>query len=124
MDLSPDEFDQLVGEAVESLPEEFQRRLDNVTVMVQDYPTPAHLQRGGVSRGMTLLGLYEGVPLTQRTSGYNMVLPDRITIFRMPILAMCRTREDVRQTVAHTVMHEIAHHFGMSDEYLRHIGKY
>ncbi|MBC7258241.1 MAG: metallopeptidase family protein [Chloroflexi bacterium] len=122
--ISPETFDELVVQALESLPDEIRDKLDNVAVMVEDYPTRAQLRAGGVRRGMLLFGLYEGVPLTGRTSGYNMVMPDRITLFREPILMACRTTEEVRKTIAHTVLHEIAHHFGISDERLREIGAY
>lgn len=122
--VSPETFDELVVQALESLPREIREKLDNVAVMVEDYPTRAQLRAGGVGRGLLLFGLYEGVPLTGRTSGYNMVLPDRITLFREPILLACRTLDEVRRTIAHTVAHEIAHHFGISDERLREIGAY
>ncbi len=122
--ISPETFDELVVQALESLPDEIRDKLDNVAVMVEDYPTQAQLRAGGVGRGMLLFGLYEGVPLTGRTSGYNMVMPDRITLFREPILMACRSMEEVRKTIAHTVLHEIAHHFGISDERLREIGAY
>ncbi len=122
--MSPAAFDELVLEAVASLPDEIRQKLDNVAIMVEDYPSRAQLRAGGVGRGMLLFGLYEGVPLTGRTAGYNMVLPDRITLFREPILMACRTVDDVRRTIARTVLHEIAHHFGISDERLREIGAY
>ncbi len=122
--ISPELFDELVVQAVESLPEEIRAKLDNVAIMVEEYPTRAQLRGGGVGRGMLLFGIYEGVPLTKRGAGYNMVLPDRITLFREPILMACRTVDDVRRTIAHTVLHEIAHHFGISDERLRELGAY
>lgn len=122
--MSPAAFDELVLQAVASLPDEVRQKLDNVAIIVEDYPTRAQLRKGGVGRGMLLFGLYEGVPLTGRTAGYNMVLPDRITLFREPILMACRTPDDVRRTIARTVLHEIAHHFGISDERLREIGAY
>ncbi|MDH7489289.1 MAG: metallopeptidase family protein [Anaerolineae bacterium] len=122
--ISPDTFDELVVQALESLPDEIREKLDNVAIMVEDYPTRAQLRAGGVGRGMLLFGLYEGVPLTGRTSGYNMVMPDRITLFREPILMACRSLDEVRRTIAHTVLHEIAHHFGISDAQLREIGAY
>jgi predicted Zn-dependent protease with MMP-like domain len=124
MNLSPEVFEELANRALESMPEEFREKLDNVNVFIQDYPTEHQVRVAGLRRGMTLFGLYEGIPLTKRDRGYNMVLPDRITIFRMPILSACRTPAQIRQTVVHTVMHEIAHHFGISDERLRDLGKY
>ena len=124
MRLDAEEFEELVSQAVESLPADIRQKLDNVALMIEDYPTRQQLRLARIGRGATLLGLYEGIPLTGRTSAYNMVMPDRITIFREPILAICRTPDQVRQTVAHTIRHEIAHHFGISDEHLRSIGRY
>ncbi len=122
--VSPETFDELVVQALESLPEEIRAKLDNVAIMVEDYPTRSQLRAGGAGRGRLLFGLYEGVPLTRRDSGYNMVIPDRITLFREPILMACRTVAEVREAIAHTVLHEIAHHFGISDARLREIGAY
>jgi predicted Zn-dependent protease with MMP-like domain len=124
MRLGPDEFEELVAQAVELLPDDIGQKLDNVALMIEDYPTQQQLRLAGLPRGAVLFGLYEGVPLTGRTFGYNMVIPDRITIFRNPIVLACRTADQVRQTVAHTVFHEIAHHFGISDERLREIDRY
>ena len=112
-------FEDLVARAVEALPEEFQFALENVDVVVQE--SPSRRQLAGVGRGMTLLGLYEGVPQTRRTESYGMVLPDRIIIFRGPILAMCRSEAEVEAEVGRVVRHEIAHHFGMEEDELRRI---
>lgn len=98
--------------------------MENVEVVVATRPSLAQLQGVGLRPGQTLFGLYEGVPLTNRTSGYNMVLPDKITIFRQPIEAHCRTDEQVRRVVRRTVLHELAHHFGISDERLHELGAY
>lgn len=104
---------------MDSLPEEFLVNLENVDVVVEDAPTAAQLARAG--RGMTLLGLYEGIPHTERTRGYNMVLPDRITIFQKPIEAACRTDRETVAEIQRVVRHEIAHHFGLDDEALDEI---
>ncbi len=111
-------FDELVARAVESLPEEFAGRLDNVAIIVEDYPTPARLRRTRTGRDSTLLGLYEGVPRTHRGSNYGMVLPDKITIFQQPIEERCRSEAQVVALVRRVVLHEIAHHFGISDAWL------
>ena len=95
--------------------------LENVDIVVGDYPTPAQLSKSEVWHYKTLLGLYEGVPQTRRTSGYNMVLPDKITIFQKPIEAKCSNDDQVYAEVKKTLKHEIAHHFGTSDERLREI---
>jgi predicted Zn-dependent protease with MMP-like domain len=117
-------FEELVAEALDSLPPDIQEKLENVEVVVEWRPSPAQMRRMGLGPGQTLFGLYEGVPLTARTSGYNLVLPDKITIFRQPIETYCRTDEQVRQTVRRTVLHELAHHFGISDDRLRELGAY
>jgi predicted Zn-dependent protease with MMP-like domain len=117
-------FEELVAEALDSLPPDIQEKLENVEVVVEWRPSLAQMRRMGLGPGQTLFGLYEGVPLTARTSGYNLVLPDKITIFRQPIETYCRTDEQVRQTVRRTVLHELAHHFGISDDRLRELGAY
>jgi predicted Zn-dependent protease with MMP-like domain len=117
-------FEELVAEALNSLPPDIQEKLENVEVVVEWRPSPAQMRRMGLGSGQTLFGLYEGVPLTERTSGYGMVLPDKITIFRQPIEAYCHSDQEVRQTVRRTVLHELAHHFGISDERLRELGAY
>lgn len=117
-------FETLVAEALDNLPPDIQVKLENVEVVVEWHPSPAQMRRLGLGPGHTLFGLYEGIPLTERTSGYNMVLPDKITIFRQPIEAHCRSDEQVRQTVRRTVLHELAHHFGISDQRLRELGVY
>lgn len=122
MDLTRDAFEQLVAEALDELPNDILDALDNVEVVVADEPTPS--QRRVVGPGGDLLGLYEGVPLTVRTSSYGMVAPDRITIFRRAILRGARDAEDVRVTVRRTVRHELAHHFGITDRRLREIDRY
>jgi predicted Zn-dependent protease with MMP-like domain len=108
-----DEFETLVGEALDSIPRELAALIDNVAVFVEDEADPP--QPG-------LLGLYEGVPLTARGQWYAGVLPDRITIYRLPILRICQSRQDVADQVRITVVHEIAHHFGLSDGRLRGLG--
>ena len=114
--VSPERFEELVAEALDGLPDWVQERLDNVEVLVEERP-PAG-QRN-------LLGLYEGVPLTQRTSsGYFGVLPDRITLFRSNIERISRDEDDLRERVRHTVEHEVAHFFGISDDRLREIDRY
>jgi predicted Zn-dependent protease with MMP-like domain len=117
-------FESLVAEALDSLPPDIQEKLENVEVVVESRPSLVQLQRLDLRPGHTLFGLYEGVPLTKRTSGYSMVLPDKITIFRQPIEAHCQTDEQVKQVVRRTVLHELAHHFGISDERLRELGAY
>src|SRR5215216_856260 len=101
------DFDTLVGEVVDSLPDELRRFLSNVAVVVEEEP-PA---------GLPLLGLYQGIPLTRRTSAYGAVAPDKISIYRGPLERLYgRNEETLRAAVRRVVLHEIAHHFGISDE--------
>ena len=111
--MSRERFEELVSEALDDVPEELLALVDNCVVLVEDDP-PAH--------DPGLLGLYVGIPLTDRGAGYTMVLPDRITIFRNPTLAMCRDEDEVVEEVHITVVHEIAHHFGIDDHRLRDLG--
>ncbi|MDP2659656.1 MAG: metallopeptidase family protein [Dehalococcoidia bacterium] len=97
------------------LPGPIRDRISNVAIVVEDEPTPAQLAEAGVGPGATLLGLYTGIPLTERTTNYGMVLPDRITIFRRPILEFCHSEEELMDQVRRTVLHEIGHHFGLSE---------
>jgi len=114
-------FEQLVDQAVSGLPAEFAERLDNVAILVEDYPSGRQRSRSRLGPRSTLLGLYEGVPLTARGTDYGMVLPDRITIFQKPIESICRNDAEVVKTVRRVVLHEIAHHFGISDARLEEL---
>jgi predicted Zn-dependent protease with MMP-like domain len=96
--------------------------MDNVDIVVEDRPHYHHLAASRVSPGETLLGLYQGVPLTSRGSAYGMVLPDKITIFQRPIEAMCETPEEIEEKVRQVVLHEVAHHFGMDEAALAERG--
>ena len=114
-------FEQLVARAVEGLPEEFRERLENIDIVVEEQPTPVQRADLGLGRGDTLLGLYEGVPLTSRGARYGMVVPDKITIFQKPIEASCRSDAEVTAEIRSVVKHEIAHHFGISDDRMRQL---
>ena len=114
-------FENLVARAVDSLPEEFRTRLENIDVVVEDWPTQAQLATVGLRRGETLLGLYEGVPLTRRSSHYGLVPPDKITIFQKPIEAKCRYDAEITAEIQRVVRHELAHHFGIGDTRLKQL---
>ena len=111
IDVPTERFEQLVSEALDGIPPELGRLMDNVALFVEDTSGDPHL-----------LGLYEGVPLTARTHDYAGVLPDRITIYRLPICARCRSEEEVVDEVRTTVVHEVAHHFGIDDDRLDELG--
>lgn len=119
-----DQFDELVLSAIEDLPEIFLDCLENVAIVVEEWPDRATLQSVGVRQRSNLLGLYQGIPQTDRTHGYNLVMPDKISIYRRPILMRCRTELEVRDLVQRVVRHEIAHHFGIDDDRLVEIGAY
>jgi predicted Zn-dependent protease with MMP-like domain len=111
IEMEPERFEEMVVAALDGLPEQLGAMMRNVAVTVEHGPGP---------RG--LLGLYEGIPLTSRTSQYAGVLPDRITIYRRAICAICRTEQEVADQVRRTVVHEIAHHFGIDDDRLDELG--
>ena len=116
-----EEFEGLVTRAIESLPPEFQSRLENVDIVVEEWPTAVQLRQARTKSPRQLLGLYQGVPRTRRGQGYGLVLPDKISIFQKPIEAECRFGYEVEARIAQVVRHEIAHHFGIGDETLRKI---
>jgi predicted Zn-dependent protease with MMP-like domain len=116
-----EKFYNLVSKAIERLPPIFREKLDNVDIIVADWPTPAQLARSNIRSRFGLLGLYEGVPHTRRGAGYSMVLPDKITVFRKPIEARCRTWKEIETEVEKVVRHEIAHHFGIDEGKLKEI---
>ena len=118
-----EEFEDLVREAIDELPEEFAKRLDNVEVVVEEEPEPELLRSMGMDpRRDTLFGLYQGMPLHRRGDSYGGVLPDKITIFYRPLLRACRTPDRIRQQVRTTVIHEIGHFFGLNDKAIRDLG--
>ncbi len=113
IDVPREAFEELVSEALDTIPSELAALMQNVVVVVED---------DAPEDDPDLLGFYEGVPLTERGSWYSGMLPDRITIYRHPTLAICETREDVVEEVQITVVHEIAHHFGIDDGRLHDLG--
>lgn len=114
-------FRTLVARALAGLPEEFRQRLENIQVLVQDWPTPRQLARAGAWRRADLLGLYEGVPLPHRGTSYGMTLPDRVTLFRKPIEARGSSEAEMESLVQEVVRHEIAHYFGLGEARLQEI---
>ena len=113
VEMSRERFEELVGEALDEVPPELLSMMNNVVIMVEDRPADG---------SDDLLGLYEGTALTDRGWDYAGVLPDRITIYRLPTLRVCDTETDVVDEVAITVVHEIAHHFGIDDDRLHELG--
>lgn len=116
-------FEELVIEAIDELPDDILGMLDNVEIVVADAPTADQLdEAGSLDAGEMLLGLYEGIPLTDRTGSYGMVLPDKITLFQGALESVCQDEETLRNEVRVTVIHELAHHFGISDRRLQELG--
>ena len=116
------QFEAKVETAILGLPHEFRERLDNIVVVVEERPSHEQLGSVGLSDPMELLGLYEGLPLTYRSRDHAWGTPDKITIFRRPILAICDSDEEVEDQIRETVVHEIAHHFGIDDARLDALG--
>jgi predicted Zn-dependent protease with MMP-like domain len=106
-------FEYYIARALESIPPMFLRHLDNVEILWEEKPPRELLDRTGAT---TLLGLYEGIPLAERSQGYSMVLPDRITLFKKPIESIARGEREIIEEIRRTVIHEIGHHFGLSEE--------
>jgi predicted Zn-dependent protease with MMP-like domain len=113
MEMSREQFEDLVAQALDDVPAELSALIDNCVILVED-DAPPH--------DPDLLGLYDGTPLTERGGDYTMALPDRITVYRNPTLAMCTSENEVVSEVNITVVHEIAHHFGIDDERLHDLG--
>jgi predicted Zn-dependent protease with MMP-like domain len=113
IEMSRERFEELVSDALDLVPEDLTRLIDNCVVLVEDDP-PAD--------DPELLGVYDGIPITERDSSYVMAVPDRITIFRNPTLVMCDSEDEVVEEVGITVVHEIAHHFGIDDDRLHELG--
>ena len=111
IEVEPERFEDMVAAALDGLPAEFGRLMRNVAVTVEHGPGPPGL-----------LGLYQGIPLTSRTTQYAGVLPDRITIYRLAICAICRTEDEVTEQVRRTVIHEVGHYFGIDDDRLHELG--
>ena len=120
-EMTKERFTQLVEEALAGIPRRFRDAMTNVAVVVEDEPSPDVLDDMDMEPGDTLFGLYHGTPLTQRDSGYGNTLPDRISIYQLPIEDACEDEEDIRQCIAETVIHEFGHYFGLSEEEIEDI---
>lgn len=123
-DVDPETFDQWVDESVAAIPEAFRKRIVNLAIVVEEWPDAWTMRTAGITHPSSLLGFYHGIPLTSRTQEYGLVPPDKISIYRRPIMLQCRTTEEVRALVGRVVRHEIAHYFGIDDGRLVQIGAY
>ena len=117
-------FDRLVDEALDALPQDFREQLRNLEIVVEDWPDQETLRLARLRHRARLLGFYHGIPLTERGQGYHAVLPDKISLYRNPIMLRCKTDDEVRALVHHVLRHEVAHYFGISDRRLRELGAY
>lgn len=121
LELSDEEFEKIVGEAIDAIPDEYGKNLSNIAFTFSDEPSPQQRKKLKLRCGQTLFGLYEGIPKTARLSNYSGVLPDKITIFKNPILSVSTTIEDVKRQTHRTVWHEVAHHYGLDHDIIHEL---
>ncbi len=117
-DLDDEQFDALITRAMNELPQEYIKGLDNVAIVMADAPTEEQKVKMKLRDHMVLLGLYEGIPLTQRGAGYTFVLPDKITLFKHSILQVVRSEEQLFEQIKRTLWHEIAHYYGLNHDHM------
>lgn len=113
--ISQQKFEELVAEAIDSIPEKYLKRMENIAFIVEDMPTSEQKAQLRLKENETLLGLYEGAPLPSRM-GQTKLLPDKITLFKSPLIASSRDKEDLREKIRHTIWHEVAHYFGLDHD--------
>ena len=123
MEISDQQFEQFINQSMDELPQEYIRNMKNVVVTFDNDPSLEQRQKQQLRRDQTLFGLYEGVPLTKRGAGYNLVLPDKITIFKGPITRSSSDIAGLKQQIKHTLWHEIAHHYGLDHDRIHAIEK-
>lgn len=111
--VSQEEFERLVGQAIDAIPDGYAKNIKNLAFVVEDLPTPEQRVKLNLHPNESLFGLYEGVPLTRRSGGYNLVLPDKITIFKRPMEMSVNSLPDLKAQIKHTIWHEVAHYYGL-----------
>lgn len=121
MNLSDEEFDRLIARAMDELPQKYIKGLDNVAIIYADDPDENQQSKADLQSNSLLLGLYEGIPMTKRGAGYNFVLPDKITLFKNPILAVSHNPEQLFAQIKRTLWHEIAHFYGLDHNRIHHL---
>lgn len=119
--ISDEDFDAVISQSLNELPSQYVDNMKNVAIVIADDPTDEQRQKLNLRCNESLFGLYEGIPLTQRGAGYNLVLPDKITIFKNPILMHTFDLESFKKQVKHTLWHEIAHHYGLNHSRIHEI---
>lgn len=123
MQLTDDQFDQLITRAMDELPQEYITGLENVVIVQADDPTPEQLEKMKIDHNHLLLGLYEGIPLTQRGGGFSGMLPDKITLFKNSILAIVSSDTELLEQIKRTLWHEIAHYYGLNHSHIDRLEK-
>lgn len=116
MDISDEIFDQLITRAMDELPQEYIKGLNNVAIVYADHPDEHQASKAGLREGSLLLGLYEGIPLTHRGNNYTFVLPDKITLFKIPLLMVSHDEISFYEQIKRTLWHEIAHYYGLDHD--------
>ncbi len=119
--MESENFEKLVNEAVQGLPEKIRQKMENVAIVIEERPSPEQLRKLGVRYGGLLLGLYEGVPQTKWGRGFGGNLPDKITIFQQSIENIARSEEEIKKLVKNVVWHEVAHHFGFDEREIQEL---
>lgn len=123
IEVTQTEFEKIVANAIDSLPEEHLSKLDNVAIVIEDEPNVFQRQKANLLQFQTLFGLYEGIPQYKRGNGYSLVLPDKITIFKGPLTRSVDTREELQKLANNVVWHEVAHHYGLGHARIRELEK-
>lgn len=121
--VSDEEFEKIVSKAIDDIPPKYAKHIKNLAFVVENEPTLAQRQRLHLHNDQTLFGLYEGVPLTQRGSGYNLVLPDKITLFKQPVEWTSNSLAELTEQVRHTLWHEVAHYYGLGHGRINELDK-
>lgn len=123
LEIADKEFEDMVRAAMDDIPEQYASHMHNVGFVVEDEPTPEQRGRLRLHDGATLYGLYEGVPLTARTNNYSGVLPDKITIFKKPMLSQAKNLGELNKQIRNTIWHEVAHYFGLNHQRISELEK-
>ncbi len=121
LEVSDQQFEELINQAMDDLPQEYIEGLNNVVIVFEDEPSPQQRTELNLRGDQTLFGLYQGIPRTKRNNSYNMVLPDKITLFKQPLLRSAADLRGLKNQIRHTLWHEIAHHFGLDHDRIHQI---
>ena len=119
--MTDEQFDKLITKAMNELPQDYIRGLQNVAIVMADEPSSNQRKKIGVTRNNLLLGLYEGIPLTQRGASYNLVLPDKITLFKNQLMELSKNENDLLNNIKRTLWHEIAHFYGLNHDRINYL---